>query len=67
MCDFLGRMDGDTKTTGCQVGLAGENLKQEELCLIFSFHLLLYCLVANEEENEKMRELIPAGAEQRTR
>ena len=31
---------GDTKTTGCQVGLAGENLEQE-LCLIFSLHLLL--------------------------
>ena len=57
---------GDTKTTGCQAGLAGENLEQE-LCLIFSFHLLLYCLVADEEDNDKMRVLIPAGAEQRTR
>ena len=44
--------------------MAGEKLEQE-FCLIFSFHLLLYCLVANEEDNEKMRVLIPAGAEQR--
>ena len=56
---------GDTKTTGCQFGLAGENLEQE-LCLIFSFHLL-FCLVADEEDSEKMRVLIPAGAAQRTR
>ena len=56
---------GDTNTTGCEVGLAGENL--EDLCLIFSCHLLLYCLVADKEDNEKMRVLIPAGAEQRTR
>ena len=39
---------------------------EQELCLIFSFQLL-FCLVADEEDNEKMRVLIPAGAEQRTR
>ena len=58
---------GDTKTTGCQVGLAGENLEEQELCLTFSFPLLLYCLVAGEEDNEKTRVLIPAGAEQPSR
>ena len=31
---------GDTKTTGCQVGLAAENLEQEPF-LIFSFHLVV--------------------------
>ena len=56
---------GDTKTTGCQVGLTGENLEQEPF-LIFHF-IWLYCLVADEEGNEKMRVLIPAGADQRTR
>ena len=55
---------GDKKATGCQVVLVGKNFEQE-LCLILSFHLLLYCLVADGEDNEKMRVLIPAGAEQR--
>ena len=54
---------GDTKTTGCQIGSAGENLEQEKLCVIFPSHLL-FCLVADEEDNnEKMRAQIPAGAE----
>ena len=47
---------GDTKTTGCQIGSAGENLEQEKLCVIFPSHLL-FCLVADEEDNnEKMRQ-----------
>ena len=38
------------------------------LCDFFiSFVVRLYCLVADEEDNDKMRVLIPAGAEQRTR
>ena len=57
---------GDTNPTGFQVGCAGENLELE-LCSIFSFHFVLYCVVADEEDNEKLRLLILAGAEHRTR
>ena len=57
---------GDTKTTGFQVGLAGENLEQE-LCLIFSVSFVAVLLGHGRRDNERMRVLIPSGAEQRTR
>ena len=58
--------NGDMKSPGCQVGLAGENLEQE-LCLIFYVSFDAVLLGRGRRDNERMRVLIPAGAEQRTR
>ena len=42
---------GDTKTIGCQVGLAGENLEQM-LFFYYFISFLLLCFVADEEQRK---------------